>query len=132
MKTSLFITLSLLSISSVAFAADDDKVVNPDSTGFKFTDIINIKTTPVKDQNKSGTCWSFSGLSFLEDEILNKTGKEVDLSEMFVVRNCYDAKANRLIRLQGSVPVAAGGSFADVIYTWNEYGMMPEEAYTGL
>ncbi len=132
MKTSLFITLSLLSISSAAYGADDDKIVNPDSTGFKFTDIISIKTTPVKDQNKSGTCWSFSGISFLEDEILNKTGKEVDLSEMFVVRNCYDAKANRLVRLQNSVPAAAGGSFEDVIYTWREYGMMPEEAYTGL
>lgn len=66
-----------------AAAADDDKVVVPDSTGFKFTDIKLVKTTPVTDQNKSGTCWCFSTNTFLENEILRKTGKEVDLSEMF-------------------------------------------------
>ena len=64
--------------------AKDKKTSENDSTGgFKFTDVTVVKTTPVKDQNKSGTCWSFSGISFLEDEILRKTGKEVDLSEMY-------------------------------------------------
>ncbi|MCM1336379.1 MAG: C1 family peptidase [Candidatus Amulumruptor caecigallinarius] len=112
--------------------AGDDKIVIPDSTGFKFTDVITIKTTPVKDQNKSGTCWSFSGISFLEDEILGKTGEEVDLSEMFVVRHCYDAKADRYVRMHGQTPLAAGGSILDVPWVWQTFGIVPEEAYTGL
>ena len=67
-------------------AVADDDIVVADSTGFKFTDVKIAKTTSVKDQNKSGTCWSFSGISFIEDEILRKTGVETDLSEMFIAR----------------------------------------------
>lgn len=107
--------------------ADDDK-----TGGFKFTDVKTVKTTPVKDQNKSGTCWSFSGISFLEDEILRKTGKEVDLSEMFVVRHCYNDKADKYIRMNGTVNFAQGGSTLDVPYVMVNYGLVPEEAYKGL
>ena len=32
----------------------DPGVVDPDSTGFTFTDVKILPTTPVKDQNKSG------------------------------------------------------------------------------
>lgn len=115
-----------------ASAAGDDKVVVPDSTGFKFTDIKLVKTTPVTDQNKSGTCWCFSTNTFLENEILRKTGKEVDLSEMFVVRKCYADKAKRFVRMDGTANFAAGGSALDVPYVWDRYGMMPESAYSGL
>ena len=55
----------------------DDKVVIPDSTGFKFTDVKVVKSTPVKDQSKSGTCWCYSTNTFFENEILRKTGKEI-------------------------------------------------------
>lgn len=110
-------------------AADEAK---PDSTGFTFTDVKLVKTTPVKDQNKSGTCWCFSGLSFFEDEILRKTGKEIDLSEMFVVRHCYDDKADKYIRTNGKVNFSQGGSVLDPAYVWEFYGIVPEEAYNGL
>ena len=66
----------------------DDKVVIPDSTGFKFTDVKVVKSTPVKDQSKSGTCWCYSTNTFFENEILRKTGKEIHLSEGFVVWHC--------------------------------------------
>ncbi len=106
--------------------------VNPDSTGFKFTDIKVLPTTPVKDQNKSGTCWSFSGISLLEEDALRRGKPELDLSEMFVVRNCYIDKAKKYIRTGGKINFAQGGSFADVNYVADTYGMMPEEAYAGL
>ncbi len=123
----------LAALGAVALLANaDDKVVVPDSTGFKFTDIKVIKTTPVKDQNKSGTCWCFSGNSFFEDEVLRKSGKEVDLSEMFVVRQCYLDKADRFVRLYGETNFAAGGSIVDVPHVWETLGAMPEEAYNGL
>lgn len=113
-------------------ADEDPQIVVPDSTGFKFTDDIVIPTTPVKDQNKSGTCWSFSGCSVLENESLRKGKPETDISEMFVVRNAYIDKARKYIRTGGKVNFAQGGSFADVNHVLRNYGMMPEEAYDGL
>lgn len=99
---------------------------------FVFTEVYTVATTPVKDQNKSGTCWCFAGTSFFEDEILRKGGDTMDLSEMFTVRNCYADKADRFIRMYGSTNLAAGGSILDVPYVWKKYGAMPEEAYAGL
>lgn len=121
--------LALACAGTIYAAADEAK---PDSTGFTFTDVKLVKTTPVKDQNKSGTCWSFSGLSFFEDEILRKTGKEMDLSEMFVVRHCYDDKADKYVRTNGKINFAQGGSALDPMYVWRTYGIVPESAYTGL
>ena len=112
--------------------AKDKKTEDDKTGGFKFTDVKTVKTTPVKDQNKSGTCWSFSGISFLEDEILRKTGKEVDLSEMFVVRHCYNDKADKYIRMNGTINFAQGGSTLDVPYVMVNYGLVPEEAYKGI
>lgn len=113
-------------------ATEDDGVVVPDSTGFKFTDVKVLPTTPVKDQNKSGTCWAFSGISALEDEVLRQGGPELDLSEMYCVRNCYIDKAKKYVRTHGNVNFAQGGSFADVLYAVENYGAVPEEAYAGL
>ncbi|MDE6371582.1 MAG: aminopeptidase, partial [Duncaniella sp.] len=110
----------------------DEKVEKNDSTGFQFTDIKVNKTTPVKDQNKSGTCWSFSGVSFLEDELLRKTGKEYDLSEMWIVRHCYADKADKYVRMDGMINFSQGGSTLDIPYVWDRYGIVPEEAYKGL
>lgn len=119
-----------LACAGTLYAAADE--AKPDSTGFTFTDVKLVKTTSVKDQNKSGTCWCFSGLSFFEDEILRKTGKEMDLSEMFVVRHCYDDKADKYVRTNGKINFAQGGSALDPMYVWRTYGIVPESAYTGL
>lgn len=125
------ILLGLTAMAVAVAATADDKVVIPDSTGFTFTDIKVVPTTPVKDQNKSGTCWCFAGTSLLEDEILRNTGKEVDLSEMFTVRHCYSDKADRYVRMYGSSTFAPGGSLIDVPYVFKNYGMVPEGAYPG-
>ena len=81
--------------------AGDNEVVVPDSTGFKFTDVKVNRTTPVKDQNKSGTCWSFAGTSLMEEDVIRRGGPELDLSEMYAVRNCYIDKAKKYIRTGG-------------------------------
>ncbi len=101
-------------------------------SGYEFETIYDLDATSVKNQNRSGTCWSFSGQSFLESEILKATGKVCDLSEMFVVRNCYSDKATKYVRLHGSLNFGPGGSFEDVLYSWKNYGLVPEEAYKGL
>lgn len=113
-------------------ALEDIKPVEADSTGFKFTDVKILPTTPVKDQNKSGTCWAFSGVSTLEEDVLRKGGPELDVSEMFIVRQAYIDKAKKYIRMNGEINFAQGGGFADVIQTTAKYGAMPEEAYAGL
>ena len=113
-------------------AADTTTTEPADTVGFGFRDIKVIPHTSVKDQNKSGTCWCFSGTSFIEDEILRQGGDSLDLSEMFTVRQCYLDKVIRYIRLYGQTNFAAGGSALDVPYVWKRYGAMPEEVYSGL
>lgn len=125
--------LCALLAAGVALGAwADDKVINPDSTGFTFTDVKVIKTTPVKDQHKSGTCWCYSTNTFFEAEILRKSGKEVHLSEGFVVHHCYLDKAQKYIRMDGQINFAEGGAAHDVPYVWATYGMVPNEVYTGM
>lgn len=132
MKRTALIAAAALTIVS-AFAKDNKKEKDEDLTGgFVFTDVITIPDTPVKDQNKSGTCWCFAGNGFFEDEILRNKGQEVDLSEMFVVRQCYLDKAERFVRLYGQTNFGAGGSAMDVPYVWEHYGALPESAYNGL
>lgn len=110
----------------------DPKIEIPDSTGFKFTDVKVNRTGSVKDQNKSGTCWAFSGTSMVEEDLMRKGMPELDLSEMWTVRNCYIDKAKKYISTGGKINFAQGGSFADVIYAMDNYGAVPEEVYAGL
>lgn len=100
--------------------------------GYQFKDIINLDITPIKDQNRSGTCWSFSGNSFFEQEMLRMGKPVTDLSEMYVVRHCYSDKADKYVRMHGYLNFAQGGAFHDVLYVMENYGMVPEDAYKGL
>jgi len=100
--------------------------------GYQFEDIKRLPTTSVKDQNRSGTCWSFSALSFLESELMRMGKDKMDLSEMFVVKHCYADKAKKHVRLHGNLNFAGGGAFHDVTYVLKEYGMVPEKVFPGL
>ncbi len=113
-------------------AQADPKIEIPDSTGFKFTDVKVNKTTSVKDQNKSGTCWAFSGTSMIEDDVMRKGGPELDISEMWTVRNCYIDKAKKFISTNGNINFAQGGSFSVVIYAIDHYGAVRRKCMQGL
>lgn len=128
-KLSLILCAAALSPQVAVSAAAKDKAQD---TAFVFTDVKVNPTTSVKDQNKSGTCWSFSGLSFLEDELLKKGKGEYDLSEMYVARQCYIDKAINFVRYYGKTNFGEGGGLLDIPYVYNKYGMMPESAYDGL
>lgn len=128
-KLSLILCAAALSPQVAVSAAGKDKAQD---TAFVFTDVKVNPTTSVKDQNKSGTCWSFSGLSFLEDELLKKGKGEYDLSEMYVARQCYIDKAINFVRYYGKTNFGEGGGLLDIPYVYNKYGMMPESAYDGL
>lgn len=125
----LIIAALAAAVLTPATARADEET--PD-TAFVFTDEIVIPVTSVKDQNKSGTCWCFSGTSFFENEICKAGGDSLDLSEMFTVYHCYLDKADRYVRMYGNANFAAGGSIMDVPYVWRRYGAVPEEVYRGL
>ena len=131
MKRILAIGVAAAMFSGAQATENIDSVAS-DTLGFGFVDQIVIPVTPVKDQNKSGTCWSFAGTGFFEHEILKNTGDTVDLSEMFIVRKCYEDKADRYVRLYGNCNFSPGGSVLDAPYVMRRYGLMPEEAYAGL
>jgi len=100
--------------------------------GYRFTDKIRLETTPVKNQFRSGTCWSFATVSLIESELL-RTGKGTfDLSEMFVVWHTYQAKADRYVRMHGHMNFSAGGALPDAFFVLKSFGMVPEDAYPGL
>ncbi len=128
MKKLVLVLLSII-ISGFIFGQEDktDK-----KEGYKFEVIKEVKATPVKDQNRSGTCWSFATLSFVESEILRKGGEEVDLSEMWVVRHVYSDKAKRHVRMHGHFNFGGGGALNDPIDVLANYGLVPESAYQGL
>ena len=99
---------------------------------FRFINVKDNPITSVKNQASSGTCWSYSLLGFLEAELLRKGKPEVDLSEMFVVYHSYSDKADKYVRMHGDVNFSAGGSFYDVLYVFENYGIVPQSVMEGL
>lgn len=99
---------------------------------YKFTTVTDLETTPVISQGVTGTCWSFSSTSFLESEIIRLTGKKIDLSEMYQVRNTYPVKAENFIMRQGKAQFSEGGLAHDVMNSVAKNGLVPEEAFSGL
>lgn len=128
----LFVTMIVIGFMPVIVFAENDGEKEKKNEGYVFEDKIVLPVTPVKDQYRSGTCWSFSGLSFLESEMLRLGKPEVDLSEMFIVWYTYSEKAKKHVRLHGNLNFAAGGAFHDVTNMIKKFGIVPESVYDGL
>ena len=107
-----------------AFAQEEAK--KDSIKGFQFTTVDSVAITPIKNQKNAGTCWSYSGMSFLESEALKKTGKVYDFSEMFVVENTYMDRAEKTVRTHGDASFSQGGSFVDITYCLRNYGLLPD------
>lgn len=97
-----------------------------DEEGYKFTVVKELPITSIKNQNRAGTCWCYSGLGFIESELLRMGKGEYDLSEMFIVHNTYIDRAKAAVRTHGDVSFSQGGSFYDVIYGMKTFGLVPE------
>ena len=124
----------MMTALSVAVSAQTDTTAVPKDTteGFRFTTIDSVAISPVKDQNRSSTCWAFSTLGFLESEVLRIKGKLVDFSRMFVVSKTMIDRATYCVRLYNEPKFAPGGSAYDVIYCMEHYGLVPQEAMPGI
>lgn len=126
-KHNLYTLLFLITllITAPSFAQDEE-------TGYEFTTVEELPATSVKNQYRSGTCWSFSGISLLESEMIRMGKEAVDLSEMWIVRHAYSDKAEKYVRFHGHLNFAGGGAFHDVTNMIKEYGIVPESVYDGL
>ncbi len=109
-----------------------DTLRNKKGGGYVFTLKKDIEATTVQNQNRTGTCWSFSALSFMESELIRLGKGKHKLSEMYVVRKAYEDKAENYVRMHGLTNFSQGGAFHDIPHVIKKYGIMPQEAYQGL
>jgi len=129
------LSLALLAVAVSAFAQRAPSPVK--ASDYEFTTVKENPITPIKNQYRSGTCWCFSTLSFLESEVIKAKGiKDAslypDFSEMFVVRKAYYDRAIKYVRMNGKMNFAAGSDFGDVLEVAQTYGLMDQNAYSGL
>lgn len=106
-------------------------VVAQEAESFQFDIVTELETTPVKNQSRTGTCWSFASSSFMETELLRMGREPIDLSEMYFVRMTYPQKVRNYVRLHGNTTLGQGSLGGDVLRALREYGAVPEEAYPG-
>ena len=136
--TTLFIASALFIGTNTSFAQDN--LVNSlkvnasenSKAAFTFTDIVNLEKTSVKNQGSSGTCWSYSGNSFIESEMIRMGKKPVEISQIYTARNAYIEKGRNYVRMHGAVTLGDGGAFHDVINMYKKYGAVPQMVYSGL
>jgi bleomycin hydrolase len=121
-------------LTFTAFFLSGYSSANAQDIEFKYTfkPLVELTATSVKDQGRTGTCWSYSTSSFLESEAARISGHVVDISEMTTIRYTYPLKAEMYLRFQGKQQFSAGSLCHDVINAAAGWGLAPQEAYTGL
>ncbi len=124
--------LAITSLASAQFGYSEP-AKNAKDSEYKFTKVSHLDATPVQSQGYTGTCWSFSALSFFESELIRGGAENPALlSEMYIVRKAYESKAQKYIRMDGKINFSEGGAFHDIPYVIKRYGIVPLEAYEGL
>ena len=130
-------TVSMLmlagAVSVSAFAQKNNNKGEEKPQGYQFTTVKANPVTPVKDQNQTGTCWCFAGISFLESEAIKKGAPaDLDLSEMFVVSKSYTDRAIKYVQLDKNLHYGPGADFGDVLYILGRDGLVPDSVMPGL
>jgi len=126
MKFSLVLFSIALILVCNSFAQTGEAGENP------FTIDLKVPVTPVKNQYRSSTCWSFAVLAVLETELINKGKDTLDLSEMYIVRKAYSEKSEVYVRMHGEIKFTGGGALNDPIDIISKYGIVPDKVYDGL
>lgn len=130
----LFVVSFFFSVQAQTVSAENIQS-KKDSSKVKeivFTSVKENPVTSIKNQNRSGTCWAYSGLGFLESELLRLGKGEHELSRMFIVYHTYIDRGINYVRFHGEAPFGQGGSFYDVLYAIKHYGLVPENTYKGI
>ncbi len=130
---SLAVAVSFTTVNAQDVLVDKLKNNKSDSSiKFVFKNVLELDKTPVKDQGSSGTCWSYSGNSFLESELLAAKKEMVDVSEIYTARCAYIERAKNYVRMHGNIGWGDGAELHDVLAIYEKYGAVPYEVYTGL
>ena len=118
----------------VALGANAQSFKNAKESKYNFKQVQRLAASPVESQGRTGTCWSFSALSFLESEIMRikKSDDPIVLSEMFIVRKAYEEKAKKYVRMDGRTNFGEGGAFHDIPFVIKNFGIVPRSVYSGL
>lgn len=125
---------ALLSVVFISLSAQKNKTATtqPSEEGLKFSTVVELKATPVKNQSSTGTCWCFATTSFIESELLRMGKEEYDLSEMFIVRYNYISRLKDNYLRQGKGNLGEGSLAHDWMTEFIQNGIVPNEVYTGL
>ena len=131
MKMKKLIAFGFVWMSAFASLAQETST-NREGSTYQFEKIAHLDATPVLSQGWTGTCWSFSALSFFESELDRMGKKGTDLSEMWIVYHAYLGKAEKYIRTDGNTNFDEGGAFHDIPWVIRRYGIVPSAAFAGL
>lgn len=129
--------LIILALALVAGSATAQPRMAPKLPDYQFTTVKENPVTSVKNQNSSGTCWAYSAIGFFESEAIRlgkitDPAKYPDFSEFFVVSHSYYDRALKYVRLDGNLTFAAGSEADDVLDVIRDYGIVPNDAMTGM
>lgn len=130
----IFIGLAFLGLANFSTAqfGYTEPVKNAEDSEYEFKKVAHLDATPVQSQGWTGTCWSFSALSFFESELMRMGNENPDLlSEMYIVRKAYEGKMEKYIRMDGKINFSQGGAFHDIPYVIRRHGIVPLEVYSG-
>ncbi len=126
-KKTVFLSFVMLATSAITAQT----LTNKKDGKYTFTVVKNLDALAVQNQGSSGTCWTFSSLSFIESELLRMGKPKVNLSEMFIVHTAYNMKADKYVRMHGAVNFGEGGAFHDVMQVVKDSGLVPQVVYSG-
>ena len=124
-------------LACLCVSATAQRTPAPAFPEYTFTTVKAAPITSIKNQASSGTCWSFSTISFLESEAIRLANiqdeaKYPDFSEFFVVSTSYKERAEKYIRLDGKLGFSAGSGSGDVFEVVRDHGIVPNVEMTGM
>jgi bleomycin hydrolase len=131
-RQGLLLALLLLTATGSLPAQKQKEKEQDSDDAYRFRIEHSIPVTQVKEQHRSGTCWSYATVSFLEAELIRTGRGDYDLSEMYFVRKAYELKAEKYVRMHGKTNFGEGGLAHDVLHIWKASGAVPQSAYEGL
>lgn len=132
MKKTIFILMAIAVTAMPMNAQRSSRQAAPEPEGYKFTTVVSLPVTPVKNQASTGTCWCFAATSFMESELLRMGKGEYDLAEMFVVRKTYENRLFDNFLRRGKGNLGQGSLSTSWLRVFREEGMVPQEVYSGI
>ena len=121
-------TWAMMAVLCMSIFAQEEEKKEEEKSEYTFTPVVENPITSVKDQHRSGTCWAYSSLGFLEAELLRMGKGEFDLCESYLCYHTYVDRADKVVRTHGDASFSEGGSFEDALHCLKYHGLVPQDA----